>query len=277
MRRLLLGALIVLGCDGVDGVLVRTPTDAAGGEAGASSAGGSAAFSPAPGVRWQAQLQGELDSTLDVDFFYLDPDNLADGELPALRAAGRRVGCYFSAGSFEPWRDDADQFPGAVLGNELAGYPDERWLDVRDETVRAIMAARVERLAALACDALLPANLEAYESDSGFALTRDDELDYARFLADAIHAQGLSAGLSAGDELIGDAMAEFDWGLGIDCLADGECAGYQALRASGKAMLLIEFGDESDAPAVCASAERLGFDALIKQPGLGAFRIGCSD
>src|SRR5688572_29881360 len=123
MRGLLLGALIVLGCDGVDGVLVRTPDGAAGGAGAGGASGGNggsgvAAFSPAPGVRWQAQLQGEIDTALDVDFFYLDPDNVTDSELSALRAAGRRIGCYFSAGSFEPWRDDADQFPGAALGNE---------------------------------------------------------------------------------------------------------------------------------------------------------------
>ena len=234
-----------------------------------------AVWSPAPGSSWQAQLTGDVDPSLDVTFFYLDPDNLSEQSRAELESAGKHVACYFSAGSLEPWRDDADQFPASAVGNPLAGYPDEQWLDIRDPTVHALMTARIERLAALGCEGALPANLEAYQADSGFDLTRDDELAYATFLSSSIHAQGMSAGLTITAELIPEVAAAFDWGLVIDCLDSGGCGAYQPVRAAGKAVFMVEFGDETDVATVCPAAEQLGFDALIKEQDLGAFRVPC--
>ena len=39
--------------------------------------------------------------------------------------------CYFSAGSWERGRPDSGQFPKRVRGKRLDGFPDERWLDIR--------------------------------------------------------------------------------------------------------------------------------------------------
>ncbi len=246
------------------------------GSGGSGAGGGQPAFwTPTPGSSWQAQLSGEIDPALDVDFFYLDADNLSDQARAELSSAGKHIACYLSAGSFEPWRDDADQFPESALGNPLEGYPDELWIDIRDDSVRALLTARIDRFADAGCDSVLPANLEAYQADSGFALTREDERDFALFLSSEIHARAMSAGLSISAELIPEVMAAFDWALVIDCLSSGACTAYQPLRAAGKAVLLIEFGDESDVDAVCPAAAELGFDALIKDQGLGAFRVPC--
>ena len=47
----------------------------------------------------------------DVDGF----DNTATN-VAALHAAGIKVVCYLSAGTFENWRPDAGQFPASILG-----------------------------------------------------------------------------------------------------------------------------------------------------------------
>jgi hypothetical protein len=54
-----------------------------------------------------------------------------------------------SAGSFEEWRPDALDFAAADLGNPLAGWAGERWLDIRSEAVKAIM--RKVRLGSCVC------------------------------------------------------------------------------------------------------------------------------
>ena len=41
------------------------------------------------------------------------------------------ITCYFSAGTFEDWRDDADQFPASVIGKALPEWDGENWLDIR--------------------------------------------------------------------------------------------------------------------------------------------------
>lgn len=47
-----------------------------------------------------------------------------------LHSRGKAVVCYINIGSWESWRDDADDFPRSALGNELRGWADERWLDI---------------------------------------------------------------------------------------------------------------------------------------------------
>jgi len=275
----LFAAAVLIGCDGSEGTLVHTAASDGGGSGGSSGSVGGASPTPSgsvvPGMSWQAQLLGEVDPSLDVELFYLDPNNQSEATRAELLAAGKHLLCYVSAGTHEPWRDDADEFPDGALGNPLANYPEERWLDIRDATVRELQAARIENFAAAGCEGVLPANLGAYAADSGFDLTADDQLDYALFLASTIHARGMSAGLSISAELLAQATPAFDWALAIACLEPGGCAAYQSFRATGKPVLLIEFGDAGDVATVCPAAEELGFDALIKQPDLGEFRVPC--
>lgn len=244
---------------------------------GPSSGDGGLPFSPSPGVTWQAQLSGNLDLALNVQLFYLDPFVVPVADLQALRDLGRHYVCYLSAGSFEPWRDDAPAFPGEALGNALENYPREQWLDIRDPRIRELMAERIRTLAAFGCAGVSPAALDLLQADTGFDIMRADVLDYAEWLAARIHAAGMSAGLSTPEELVSDLEPVFDWGLAIDCLSSDDCSDYVPLRAKAKAVLLVEFGDSSTLTAVCPAASGLGFDALIKRRSFDGFRVACSD
>ena len=99
---------------------------------------------PAVSSSWQVQLVGTLDTSLDVSVYEVDLFDVAQADVDTLHAAGRRVVCYVSAGTFEPWRSDATAFPLAALGHAVADYPQEQWLDTRDATVRAAMTARLD-------------------------------------------------------------------------------------------------------------------------------------
>ena len=127
---------------------------------------------PAPGISWQIQYTGALDLSFDVQMYDLDLFETSQTVIDELHAADRRVVCYFSAGSWEDWRPDAGQFPESVLGNELEGWPGERWLDIRRmDILGPIMAARLDLAAQKGCDGVDPDNVEGYANDSGFALT----------------------------------------------------------------------------------------------------------
>ena len=82
-----------------------------------------AVWQPRPGTSWQWQLSGEIDLSPDVQMFDLDLFDTPQAVIDQLHAAGRVVICYFSAGSWEEWRPDAAQFPAAVQGLDLAGWP----------------------------------------------------------------------------------------------------------------------------------------------------------
>jgi hypothetical protein len=290
-RVVLLATLVTGGCQGTDGtILVRhrpaggapttsEPVAGHGGEAasGAASAGAGPVYVPPADSSWQAQLSGTIDPELAVELFYLDADFTERTALEAVRARGAHYVCYLSAGSFEPWREDADEFPAPVLGLALPDYPREQWLDIRDETVRALMLRRVEALALKGCEGVVPASLAVHVADTGFELTLDDALEYASWLASRIHVAGMSAALIAPLDLTTTLVGDFDWGLAVDCLDPSGCAAFQPFTEQGKSVLHVEFGDAETAPALCRAARDAGFEALIKRESFDAFRIACAD
>ena len=59
-------------------------------------------------------------------------------------AKGKKVVCYFSAGSYEAWRPDAKEFPASVQGKSN-GWKEEKWLDIRKINIlKPIMKARID-------------------------------------------------------------------------------------------------------------------------------------
>jgi hypothetical protein len=236
--------------------------------------GAPAGWRPAPGLSWQVQLSGALDTSLDVAVYDIDLDTSA-ATIADLRAAGRRIICYVSVGTYEPWRDDAPSIPAAALGQPLAGYPDERWLDTRDVTVRSIMTARLDVAVTKGCDGVDLSSVSPAGADTGFSLTRADALAYARFLAGEAHARGLAAGLGGGNDIATDAQPDFDWAFGETCLASGTCGAYSAFVTARKAVFGVVYGTAADVPTVCPPARQAGLDAIIKNRSLDAFRVPC--
>lgn len=272
----LLGLLLLgAACEGTEGTLV-VRHEAAAGAAGTATVA-EKPYVPANGVRWFAKLDGAVDLQQPAALFYLDADLQAPEDLVTLHEQGRHYFCYLSAGSLETFRDDAGDFPGEAVGNPLANFPEERWLDVRDAQVRELMAKRVTALAAQGCDGVAPSSLSVHAADTGFALTPNDALDYARWLAERIHAAGMSAALSGPAELTSELWPTFDFGLAIGCMIRSECAEYGPLEQAQKPVLHLELGDEQAAPELCNTAKTLGFDALISDPDFTGRCITCSD
>jgi hypothetical protein len=50
----------------------------------------------------------------------------------SLHAQGRAVVCYIDT-AYEDYRPDSSQFTPEVLGNEIDGWPGQRWVDIRYE------------------------------------------------------------------------------------------------------------------------------------------------
>ncbi len=238
-------------------------------------------WKPAPGTTWQWQLGDyPVDTTVAATVYDVDLFDVADLQLAQLRAAGRKIICYFSAGSWEEWRSDAGSFDASDIGNDLAGWPGEKWLDIRSPGVRAIMENRLDLAAIRGCDAVEPDNLDAYANDSGFSITLADQLDYNRFLASVAHARGLSVGLKGAVGLVSLLEPDFDWAHNEECHAYDECAMYTPFVAAGKAVFHVEYvDDESAGPArisaLCSDPSLQGFSTIVKLRTLNAWRLAC--
>lgn len=262
------------GGDDAGGVDSGAPSDG-GGSGGGDGATEMSWWRPAPGTSWQWQLTGTIDTSLDVAMYDIDLFETPGAVITDLHAAGRIVICYFSAGSFEEWRPDATSFPADVLGNELDGWPGERWLDVRSDIVRNIMIARLEVAVDRDCDGVEPDNVDGYQNDPGFPLTAADQLDFNRFLAREAHARGLSIGLKNDLDQIAELVADFDWALNEECFQYAECDRLRPFIDAGKAVFSVEYGDAALAGTVCSQANALDFDTLIKRLELDAWRVPC--
>jgi hypothetical protein len=93
----------------------------------------------------------------DIDLFDTPSETIAQ-----LHALGKKVLCYFSAGSYEDWRADAKDFKPEDLGKGLDGWEGEKWVKVGSANVREIMKKRIELAKTKGCDGIDPDNVDGY-------------------------------------------------------------------------------------------------------------------
>ncbi|MGQ9815315.1 MAG: endo alpha-1,4 polygalactosaminidase [Candidatus Roseilinea sp.] len=223
---------------------------------------------------FQIQYTGALDTSVDVAVFNLDLFDTPSAVIQTLRARRIFVMCYFSAGSYEDWRPDAQLFSAEVLGNDMAGWPGEKWLDVRRfDLLGSIMEARLELAVQKGCDGVDPDNVDGYRNDTGFPLTAQDQLAYNRFLSAAAHRRGLAIGLKNNLLQAAELVSDFDWILNEECFTYQECHLLQPFKQAGKPVFVIEY--DRSPHEICPQARELGFNVLIKNLELDAYRIDC--
>jgi hypothetical protein len=231
-------------------------------------------WQPVPRTSWQWQLTGEIDTSFDVQMYDIDLFDAPQSTIDQLHTDGRVVICYFSAGSWEDWRPDADQFPDSVLGKPLEGWPGEKWLDIRQLGVLGpIMGARLDLAVQKGCDGVEPDNVDGYANNSGFPLSYQDQLTYNTWIADQAHARGLSVGLKNDLDQVGDLLPYFDWALNEECFSYDECDLLLPFVGADKAVFGVEY---ELAPAkFCPQANAMNYSFLKKNWDLDAWRIDC--
>lgn len=235
----------------------------------------------APDVTWHWQLDGTINTSYDVDLYDVDLWETPGATIRRLHARGVTVVCYFSAGSGESARPDHGGFAASDLGNPLDGYPSERWLDIRSQSVWKVMLARLDLAAARGCDGVEPDNVDGHTNDSGFDLTARDQLAFNRNLANEAHRRGLAVLLKNAGDQARELVAYVDGALNEECHAYGECHQLSPFADAGKPVLNAEYASSrADAMAlartVCPAAARGRLRTLLLPLGLDdAFRVAC--
>lgn len=238
-------------------------------------------YRPALNATWQWQLQGVINTTYGVDVYDVDLFDIPQATIDLLHAQGKRVICYFSAGSFEVFRDDAALFDEQVKGNILEGFVDERWLDIRSENVLTIMKQRLDLAKQKKCDGVEPDNMDGYANDSGFSLTANDQLAFNRQLANEAHLRELAVALKNGLDQILELVEYYDFSVNEQCNALDECALLKPFIAAGKPVFNAEYKDNYVNDAVereqmCLTANGLNLRTLVLPLDLDdAFRHSC--
>lgn len=241
-----------------------------------------------PGTSWQWQIDGgTIDTTaLDhatgaVKMFDVDMEETPAATITTLHGKGIIVVCYLETGSWESYRSDAGSYPKSTLGNTMGGYPDERYVDIRQISVlRPIIDARLDRAKAKGCDGIEPDIDDSWQENTGFPLTLTNQLTYnTQLIADA-HARGMSMGQKNGPVAAftkGELAAGADWALNEQCNQYSECGpsggNYAAYIAAGKAVFQVEY--RLTVSQFCAKDNAANFDGLRKKASLGVYRVPC--
>ncbi|KAI9746883.1 MAG: hypothetical protein M1815_004922 [Lichina confinis] len=238
---------------------------------------------PEAGVDWHIVLLHALNDTsnpapvYDIDLFTNDKSVIDD-----LHDMGRKVICYFSAGSYEDFRPDSDRFrEGQDYANRLDGWDGEWWVDTRSANVRDIMRDRLDEAVRKGCDGVDPDNIDAYNNDSGLDLTDDDAADFVLFLADEGHARNLAVGLKNGGAIVDRVVDRLEWEVNEQCLEFNECDEFQPFIDAGKPVFHIEYPSDARSAkpdtvsSICDDDARRGFSTLIKELKLGNWSQKC--
>jgi hypothetical protein len=243
-------------------------------------------FKPAANSSWHIQLQPQAGATqinqnVDVDIYDIDLfDNSAE-MIASLQSSGKKVICYFSAGSYEQWRSDAAQFNEPDLGLPLDGWPGERWLDVRSDNVRQIMLARLDLAKQKGCDGVDPDNVDGYTNNTGLPLNATSQLDYNRFLTTEAHNRGLAVGLKNDLDQIPQLADWFDFSVNEQCHQFDECDTLIPFISAGKPVLNLEYAsrylnDEIQRQLLCDDAQTRNLYTLVLPLALDdTFRLSC--
>lgn len=234
-------------------------------------------WTPEPGQSWQVQYDGEIDLSLDVDIYNLDLFETTSEDIQKLHARGIRVICYLNAGAWENWRPDSQEFPPDLLGSKYAGWPGERWLDIRQiDRLAPLMAARLDLCSEKGFDGVDPDNLDGCLQPTGFDLTPADQLNYNRWLAQEAHRRGLAIGLKNDPEQAADLVEDFDWITTESCFHQGWCEQVEPFLQAGKPIFAVEYTHQiADLTPVCESELGQMLQPILKHRSLDAWIATC--
>ena len=238
-------------------------------------------YRPPVSVTWQWQLEGNLNTSYSVALYDVDLFDTSNTTIKNLQQSGIKVVCYFSAGSYEDYRDDRELFLPNTLGNTLDGWDNERWLDIRSANVHSIMKKRLDIAKNKGCDGVEPDNMDGYTNNSGFNLTSQDQLAYNRFIANEAHKRGLAVGLKNDLDQISELVEYFDFAVNEQCFEYNECDALLPFINHGKPVLTAEYLDKyvnssSERAAICQESRDNQFSTLILPLDLNdSFRFSC--
>lgn len=220
--------------------------------------------------KFDIQFTTPFNFVREVDVLGLDLFEASAARLQELHRRGVRTICYVNAGAREDWRPDARDYPGVVIGRRYAGWPGERWVDIRRlDILRPILEKRLDLCKSKGFAAVELDNVDGYANNTGFPLTAQDQLAFNRWLAEAAKARGLSVGLKNNLEQAGELEGLFDFAIVESCFERNECHLVRPFTDAGKPAFVIEYTNvQRKMDRYCADAANLGVQLIFKTKSL---------
>ena len=234
---------------------------------------------PQKPISWHWQLSTNFfpvrDAREGVFVYDVDGELTTAAAIAALKSWGQARGenaiaiCYIDVGSFEDYRSDVPEFiraqnqyrresgrPSAKLWGNSNGWDGSYYLDVRQtKYILPIMERRIKEWCVdKGFDALEPDETELYSNSTGFPLSKMQNQNYIRSIAEIAHKYGLSVGLKGNNGDAAELEPFHDWALTEQCFEYFECRNFTgSFVKNNKAVFNIEY----DVDPKCAIASKV--------------------
>lgn len=233
-----------------------------------------AKWSPKVGQTWQYQLMNTVDLSVKAAVYNIDGFDTPASKINAIHNQGSYAICYISAGSWEDWRPDANQFPSSVKGKNLDGWPGEKWLDTRNINALApIMSSRMDMCVNKGFDGVEFDNVDGHIQNSGFNITDSQQLNYNKWLASTARSKGLKVGLKNNLDQVSRLASHYDFAVNEECFAWNECGDLMPFINAGKPVFHVEYDYTTN--QFCPTTKQLGFSSIKKSLDLKAPLTRC--
>ncbi|OUM68720.1 glycoside hydrolase family 114 protein [Piromyces sp. E2] len=205
------------------------------------------------GTTWNWILNNENNhiksnvEVLDIDLF----DNTKK-TIDSLKKQGHHIICYFSVGTFEDWRPDADKFleVKSLVRDKMKEW-DENYLDISNPQLKPIMSERFKLAQQKGCDAVEADNIDIYSHDIvknwEKPISIDDQINYDIWLTEEAHSRGLSIAMKNDVKNIEKLLNYFDFAINEECYDYDECGYYfDTFIKENRAVFTAAYGDKCD-------------------------------
>lgn len=242
----------------------------------------SARWIPGNGTTYQIEYQypnNKLDTSDPAQVYDVDWQDTTAAQVSALHAHGRHAMCYVSVGTWENWRPDASTFPKSAIGNRDGGWAGERWLDIRQTAVlEPIEDARFAICKSKGFDGVDPDNLDGFENHSGFPLTYAEQLAYDVWVAQDVHARGMTVSQKGDNDQVNDLYKYFDFAVVEQCFVQHFCNEYQVYSKQNHLVVDVEYGltPKGFQQKTCPSDARYHETAILKHLNLNPWIVTCT-
>jgi len=225
---------------------------------------------PGPLTSWQYAIGEPFPIAVptnigNVEAYDIDEGNEAGtstsqvaASVAAIHASGAKAICYVETGGWESYRSDASEYSSAILSSTVAGYTDERYVDIRqwsDDpgptglTLGQILTARFQLCKDEGFDGVETDLDDTYTDSTGFPLTMANELTFTTDMVGVIHGLGMAWFLKNdinGDSLITDIEPLADGTVNEQCWQYDECSALEPFVQAGKPVLNVEYANEAE-------------------------------
>lgn len=170
----------------------------------------------------------------------------------ALRQRGIRPIAYMNGGAWQPGQTDSAELPNSLKGNALAGWPGERWVDIRNidapgNKVAEILKSRMDKAKAMGFVGIDVDNTDGWDNATGKSITYSDGLKFNKWLAEQAHSRGLAIFLKNNGKQASELEPYFDGAVIEHALRPGNGdpppRSYQVFTRRGKAVFDIEYSE----------------------------------